>query len=247
MRYVDLEDAIVRRAARHRSVEDGDSEYVLTSPRTNQRDTIDGHVESGRITDSPELRAALSDVEAAEQKIRQAKLANLSSKDKRDFEKSLFSELIKGVETCRVKQLRQLSAAADERRKKYQVEMSAGNATRQLLQLEKSKLRFARTDESEAMVKLSGFEQQGYSESDLLVLGSISERTSAKAQEIRATIPEYLADSEGVKIIAELTRLVEMRPGEIMYFFKGSPVANVVHVGDLVGDTAPTIQDLHVS
>ena len=229
MKYVDLEDKAARRIARHMGVTNGESEYALTGPRSPQGDTIRQHIAAERIVSSPELIAALADIESAESRIRKTKLSGLSVTEIRKFEASTLRPLIRGEE---------------DRRKKHEIALPIGDATRRLLQLEESKLRHSRSTESEAIVKLNGFEKRGYSREDLLVLGAISDRTSQKGTEVRETIPEHLADPEGVKIVAELERLVEMQPGQIGYYFAGSPVQNVVHVADLLADTAPTIQDL---
>lgn len=244
MKFTDLQHEIVKRMARHSTVVDDDAVYAMIGNRNPQGDEIRQHVESERITNSPGLVAALSDVEAAEAKIRQTKLSGLSTPEIRKFEQSVFSGLIRGVEDRRVKRLRELANTADERRKKAAIEMPLGEVARQSLALEESKLRHTRTTESTAMTALSGCEKRGYSRADLLVLGSISDRTNAKATEVRAAIPEHLADETGVKLLGELEHLVNQKPGEIAYFFKGSDALQAVHVGDLLSDTAPTVEDL---
>lgn len=244
MKFYELEDLVVRRLARHLSVTEGDAEYNLIGPRNPQRDIIAAHLKGERITASPDLQAALVDIEAAEAKIRKVRLSNLQPKELRHFEKSLFSELIKSVENRRCQKIRDISKQMDDRRQKNSVEPPMPDATRRLLALEESKLQHSRISESEAMVKLDGFERSGYSRADLLVLGSISDRTGAKAKEVGETIPAHLADSDGVKLVKELERLVSLKPGEIAYTFKGSTAQNVVHIGDLIGDTSPTIQDI---
>ncbi|MBT3272114.1 MAG: hypothetical protein HN368_03090 [Spirochaetales bacterium] len=244
MKYLDLEDKIIQRLARHSTVIAGDAVYTMTAPRNPQGAEISAHLKAERVVNSPDLESAMADVEAAEGKIRRINLNNLSSQEKRNFESSVFSELIKSVETRRIKRVREISKKIDERKAKHAIETPIGTATRQLLALEESKLRHSRIMESEAMSILNGFERRGYGRADLLVLGAISDRTNAKAAEVRETIPAHLADADGVKIIKELEQLVSLKPGEIPYYFAGSDSHQVVHVADLLGDTSPTIQDI---
>ena len=242
MIFSELEDQAIKRLARHMSVLDGKSSYTFHGPRQDMRATVEAHLKAKRIIDSPELEAALGSVRGAEARIRKLKLSGLSSKEVRDFERSIFSELTKAVEDRKHKRIMKLANEIDERRKKVDTE----NPTARLLQLEEAKLRFSKIGEKQALSMLNRFERYGYSREALLVLGSISSKTAERANLVRGTIPEFMADQQGVEMLRELEHLVSSKIGHVEYHFAGSDAVQSIHVADLLSETAPSLQDISV-
>ena len=242
MNFLEIEDQTIKRLSRHMTVAEGKSDYSYHGPRKNMRKTIEQHIAAKRIVDSPELTAAMAEVRKAESRIRKLKLSGLSSIEVRNFEKSVFSELIKAVESRKHKRIMTLANEIDARRKKENTE----NPTARLLKLEEAKLQYSKLGEKNALTRIAGFERSGYSREDLLVLGSISNRTYERAQQVREMLPEYLADEEGVSMLKELEHLVNTKIGHVDYHFSGSSVVSSIHIADLLSEVEPSLHDVAV-
>ncbi|MBN1775271.1 MAG: hypothetical protein JW817_02265 [Clostridiales bacterium] len=240
MNYEEVIDTVVKRLALHEQVIDGDSEYLDTGRHQNRRDVFEQHVKAERVVSTPEIRAMLDDVRGAETRIRRCKLTGLSKSEILKFEKSAARDLIIGVETRKWKRLGAIVHELDAMQTKPAVRPVAEQA----LELERLKLKHAFTDESEAMVALAHAEEHGYSESELLVLGSKGRRAFKRAQEVREALPPWVATTKGVGLLCEAQRLAESRPGTLEYHFKDSTVPNRIHVLDLVSELSPTVADL---
>jgi len=238
--YIDLEDLAVRKMVSIKSAIDS-GDYILTGPRNpDRRPFIDHMVRRGQI-DSPLLTKALSAVAASESRIRKARLSNLSAPEKRRFEKQVFSDLIKSVETQRLKELQETA----DKLFKMRNEEKFIDSTKELLNLQKLQLKHKFTNESAAMALLSGMEKRGYSETELLILSSISKKTAVRAKEVQKILPPQLANDTGLGLIKKLENLLDLRPGEISYSLKDAPnVEEKVHVADLLQDVSPRVEDL---
>jgi len=240
MHYIDLEDQAIRRMVSIQAAVEK-SDYIMNGPRDSKlRGMVDFFVKKNQI-DSPLLTKALSAVNVAENRVRKARLSNLSGLEKKKFEKQILSDLVKCTEAAR---LTEIKSAADALFKMRNTEVPS-NATAELLKLEKLKLRHRVTDEATAMANMAGMERRGYDANELLVLSAISEKTNARAKEVKETLPPRLANDVGLKLIEKLETLLNLKPGEIAYSLRDAPnVVEKIHVGDLLQDVAPTANDL---
>ena len=125
------------------------------------------------------LQKAMTAAQSAEGRIRKARFSNLSGNERRRFEKKIWSDLIRGAETARLSEIKNV---ADKLFKMQNAESPSDfmASTRELLNLERMKLRHKFTNESTAMATINGMEKRGYDEIELWVLSAISKKTNAE-------------------------------------------------------------------
>ena len=244
MNYSELEDKAVRKIARIQTEIDAGNEFIMTGNRdVNRRGFIDFFTSKNHV-DAPLLSKAMNAVASAENRIRKARLSNLSGSETRKFEKKIFSDLIRSTEVAKSKEIKETADALFKMRN-AEKPRDFGSTTGELLNLQKLQLQHRFTDESTAIGLMAGMEKRGYDETELLVLSAISKRTNSRAADVRENLPAALANSEGIKLIKKLESLLDLRSGEIGYNLKSAPnVTEKIHIADLLADVSPTVADL---
>ena len=130
---------------------------------------------------------------------------------------------------------------------KQKEDRSVNSNLKRLAMIEETKLANAFTSESESMLQLSRMREGIYDEIEALVLGSKSQRTHTKVQELMRELPPYVATVDGISALQELEMLSSLKAGELPYFISGSPTPQRVNVCDLYGaETTPKVEDLPV-
>ena len=252
MTISELEDVGIRKLARHQTVVEGKASYSLpTRPsESDTRQMLEGHRKAGRLQENVLLDSALQCVASMESKIRKVKLSGLSGSEIRRFQANTVSNLVKSVEDKKAARLKSLLETADQRRRDHEAKAatrSLAENTARLVRLQELQLQHTFTDESAALARISAMERRGYDPAELLILSSKGKKATARAQQLRETVPEYLGDESGMGLLGELEELLELHPGELVYCLKDIPdVRQVVNVGDLLVDLSPTLEDVAV-
>lgn len=250
MKLVELEDRGVKRMELHEKVLKGDSSYVMPRGTSTDRKAKLEHFKSrGQLNGNPFVDRAFTEAKSAELKIRKCRMASVSGVEKQKFEAETrrqaivnISALITGKIKNGLDEIFNLCQEHDKQEK----DPNYSRTSADLLALERAKLKHSFTDEATAMVRLNEMKRVGYDAGEVLVLSAKGKRARERAVELKAELPEYLADSKGIQLLKELEELLELRPGEVNFRLKDVPnTLNKINVLDLVTEVEPSIEDVN--
>jgi hypothetical protein len=227
----------------HRAITRGESLKVseaqgypsLQPPDERRRGFIDTMESRGHLDaeGSKLLLATLGKIDQVAQKVRRARLTDLPGEEKRQYERQEITRLVSEVEAAKSKEIEKRISALDRLQAEYQ-----------LLALREAELDYSEVDERGALSILEAAKTEGYTPATLRVLASKGPKARAAAKALQATLPPWVANSEGLRTLAEIREITALGIGNIRFQVQGANVAEVVNVGQLISGFEPSIQDL---
>lgn len=203
----------------------------------------------GYLQDTPILRQARGRVATFTKNVRTIRESRMSGTEKQAAITDQVGELIKAIEQAKTKQINETVKAIDERIERYKNQ--SGDATRQLLDLERAKLKYANVEPDAAIGRLEKMSRDGYTEAELMVVGAKSAEAQKRADEIRNALPPALANADGIAQLDRLNALLSLPTGTINFVIASddTEVTQSAHVLELIadGETRQTIADLNLA